>query len=53
VTLELKTSDADDVRNAVAVAEDHEVTAATRAALSSSLKLERLLLWMKHVTLYR
>lgn len=38
----------DDARSAVFVAEDHEAAAATRAALPSSLKLERSLLWMKH-----
>ena len=32
-------------------AEDHETAAATCAALSSSLRLERLLLWMEHISL--
>ena len=35
---------ADDARSASAVAEDHELAVATRAELSSSLKLERSLL---------
>jgi hypothetical protein len=43
-----ETVSADDARSAGAVAEAHELAAATRAALSSSLKLERSLLWMKH-----
>jgi hypothetical protein len=38
----------DDARSAGAVTEDHEAAAAAHAALSSSLKLEISLLWMKH-----
>jgi hypothetical protein len=44
-----ETASADDARSAGAVVEDHETAAATRAALSLSLRLERLLPWMKHV----